>query len=159
MNYRTAKMSLSVTVVTVVIVAITAGCILGGFLDKDMVAGGLVMGIIALGCYLSAPASYDLSNGCLTVVLHAGKRSFGPIVRCTRLAGRLPFTLRLFGNGGLFAGTGIFWNKPFGIFRAYVTSARPGDAVLVQTTSHKVLITPENPQVFVESAQPTEAPH
>ena len=157
MNYRTAKMSLSIKILTAIILAMVAGFIIGGFHDKGLMVGGVLIGIIALFCYLLAPASYDVSNGCLTVVLRAGRISFGQIVGCARITERLPFTLRLFGNSGLFAGTGIFWNKRDGIFRVYATSARRQDSVLVQTKKYKVLVTPEDPQTFLESIQTRES--
>jgi len=153
MNYKTARMSLSIKILTAIILAMTVGFFIGGVHDKHLMLGSIILGIIALVCYLRAPASYDVSNGCLTVVLHAGTSSFGQIVGCTRLTERLPFTIRLFGNSGLFAGTGIFWNKRDGIFHVYATSARRQDAVLVQTTKYKVLLTPEDPQVFMESTR------
>jgi hypothetical protein len=156
MNYRTAKMSLSIKILTGIILVMVVGFIIGGLHDKNLMVGGVILGIIAVGCYLLAPASYDVSNGCLTVVLHAGRSSFGQIVGCVRITERLPFTIRLFGNGGLFAGTGIFWNKRDGIFHAYATSARCQDAVLVQTEKYKVLLTPENPQSFMESIKNLE---
>jgi len=150
-------MSLSIRMLTAIILAMVAWLIIGGFHDKDLMVGGVLLGIIALVCYLLAPASYDVSNGCLTVVLHAGTSSFGQIIGCARVAERLPFTVRLFGNGGLFAGTGIFWNKRYGIFHVYASSARRQDAVLVRTKKYKVLLTPEAPQAFMESAQALEA--
>jgi hypothetical protein len=51
----------------------------------------------------------------------------------------------------LFAATGVFWNKAYGVYRAYVTSARYEDYVLVETSSQKVLISPENPDEFVRA--------
>ena len=152
MNYRTAKTSLSIRILTAIILAMAAGLLVGGCHNRTLMVVGGILGIIALVCYLLAPASYDVSNGCLTVVLHAGRRTFGQIVRCARVTERLPFTIRLFGNGGLFAGTGIFWNKRDGVFHVHATSARHQDAVLVQTEKCKVLLTPENPQSFMESA-------
>jgi hypothetical protein len=159
MNYRTAKMSLSIRIITGVILAMLAGLIIAGFRNREVMAGGAVLGIIALGCYLLAPESYDLSNGCFTVVFHLGKKSFGQVLGCGRLGERQSFTLRLFGNGGLFAGTGIFWNRNMGIFRAYVTSAKREDTVLVQTERGKILITPENPQAFIQSTNTLEPAH
>lgn len=156
MNYRTAKMSLSIRILTAIILAMVAGFVIGGFHDKNLMVGGGLLGIIALVCYLLAPASYDVSNGRLTVVLHAGRKSYGEIVGCARIAERLPFTIRLFGNGGLFACTGIFWNKRDGIFCVYATSARRQDAVFVQTRKFKVLITPKDPQAFMESKGSTD---
>ena len=156
MNYKAAKMSLSIKILTTIILAMVAGVIIGGVHDKNLMVGGVILGVIALGCYLLAPASYDVSNGCLTVVLHAGRSSFGQIVGCVRMTERLPFMLRLFGNSGLFAGTGIFWNKREGIFHVYATSARRQDAVLVQTKKYKVLLTPEDPQAFMEATKTLE---
>ena len=156
MNYRTAKMSLSIKILTAIILAMVVGFVMGGLHDRNLMVGGVILGIIALVCYLLAPASYDVSNGCLTVVLHAGRSSFGQIVRCVRITERLPFTIRLFGNGGLFASTGIFWNKRDGIFHVYATSARRQDAVLVQTDKYRVILTPEDPQAFMESTKTLE---
>ncbi|MFH1478096.1 MAG: PH domain-containing protein [Verrucomicrobiota bacterium] len=156
MNYRTAKMSLSIKMLTGIILAMVVGFVIGGLHDKNLMVGSVILGTIALVCFLLAPASYDVSNGCLTVVLHAGRSNFGKIVGCAKITERLPFTIRLFGNGGLFAGTGIFWNKRDGIFHVYATSARRQDAVLVQTEKYKVLLTPENPQSFMESTKTLE---
>jgi len=90
-------------------------------------------------------------QGCLTVVHYAGRSCFGQILGCARIGERMPLTIRLFGNGGLFAGTGIFWNRRNGIFHAHVTSARRQDAVLVQAKKNTVLLKPEDPQAFMES--------
>ena len=151
---KAAKISRSIKIVTASVLAITGGLLIGGIVDKPLLFVGMGLGIVALTCYLLAPAAYDVSDGCLMVVFHAGKKYFGPVVSCTRVTEGIPFTVRLFGNGGLFAGTGIFWNRQYGVFRAYATSARPCDAVLVQTRDGKVLITPADPPAFVEAAQP-----
>ena len=148
---RTAKTSLSIRIVTTIVLAITVGFLIGGLFSRNLLIAGVALGIIAFFCYLFSPAAYDVSDGRLTVLLHAGNKYFGPVVSCARITERFPFTIRLFANGGLFAGTGIFWNRQYGVFRVYATSAREQDAVLVQTKNYKVLITPEDPQAFVES--------
>ena len=80
-----------------------------------------------------------------------GEKVFAPVTRCSLLSSRPPWGLRLWGNGGLFAATGIFWNKAYGVCRAYVTSARYEDYVPVETPGQKVLISPENPGEFVRA--------
>lgn len=150
MNHRTAPMSRSIRIVTAVILAMLAGTFLGAILDRNLLVGAVALGVITLGCYLLAPVSFDVTEGCLTVVLRGGRISYGPIVDGVRVTGRLPFTIRLFGNGGLFAGTGIFWNKRDGIFRVYATRAKPEDAVFVRTTRYKLLLTPKDPQAFMD---------
>jgi hypothetical protein len=59
--------------------------------------------------------------------------------------------LRLFGNGGVFAGAGWFWNRTLRVFRAYVTSARRDDLVLVETPARKIIISPVDARRFIQS--------
>ena len=149
MIFKVAQTSRAIKVVTAFVLALAFAFVAGGLLEKHLPLAGLFVGLVALICYLLAPVAYDTAGGQLTVRLRAGKKSFGPITSATQLSGRWPFTIRLFGNGGVFAGTGIYWNKPYGIFRAYLTSARLQDAILVTTATHKVMISPENPQAFL----------
>jgi hypothetical protein len=48
----------------------------------------------------------------------------------------------------LTAGAGIFWNRQFGVFRAYVTRCKHTELVLVETTRQKIIISPADPQAF-----------
>jgi hypothetical protein len=57
-------------------------------------------------------------------------------------------SLRLFGNGGLFAISGWFWNRRWGRFRAYATD--PERAVLLRyRNGAKVVLTPGDVQQFI----------
>jgi hypothetical protein len=57
-------------------------------------------------------------------------------------------SLRLFGNGGLFAISGWFWNRRMGRFRAYATD--PGRVVLLRyRDGKKVVVTPHDVQHFI----------
>jgi hypothetical protein len=57
-------------------------------------------------------------------------------------------SLRLFGNGGLFAISGWFWNRRIGRFRAYATD--PQRAVLLRyRDGAKVVLTPHDVQHFI----------
>jgi len=66
---------------------------------------------------------------------------------------RLPFaglrgSLRLFGNGGLFAISGWFWNRRIGRFHAYATD--PERAVLLRyRDGNQVVVTPHDVQHFI----------
>ena len=154
MIYRAAKTSPAIRIVTAIVLAMGVGFSVGGLYVKGLLVGGAAIAIVAFCCYLLAPVAYDVTGGCLTVLFRAGKKSFGPITSCTLINERPPLTIRLCGNGGLFAGTGLFWNAQYGKFRAYVTRASFQDGVLVETERGKVVITPENPQVFAASAGP-----
>ena len=108
-----------------------------------------VLAAVALFCYLYAPVAYELTGDQLTVRFHLGQKVFQGVTGCETLTARPPRGVRLWGNGGLFAATGIFWNQAYGVFRAYLTSARYQDYVLVATRTQKILISPENPAEFV----------
>jgi hypothetical protein len=57
-------------------------------------------------------------------------------------------SLRLFGNGGLFAISGWFWNRRIGRFRAYATD--PERAVLLRyRDGNQVVVTPHDVQHFI----------
>jgi hypothetical protein len=101
-----------------------------------------------LFCYLWAPVAYELTGDELTVRLRWGQKVFPAVTGCSTLSARPPMGVRLWGNGGLFAATGIFWNQAYGVYRVYVTSARYQDYVLVETRTRKVLISPEDPAGF-----------
>ncbi|HEY1873013.1 MAG TPA: PH domain-containing protein [Steroidobacteraceae bacterium] len=61
-------------------------------------------------------------------------------------------SVRLFGNGGLFAISGWFWNRRIGRFRAYATD--PERAVLLRyRDGQKVIVTPHDVQHFVIRAR------
>ncbi len=123
-------------------VALTAGLFVASFVRVAALIPAVLLGVITLGCYLRAPVAYYASRTGLTVLFRLGRKSFGRIVKTSPVQERLGLTLRLWGNGGLFAGAGIFWNRQWGLFRAYVTTSHPPDLVLVETETSKVLISP-----------------
>ena len=155
MKQAAAKTGLSIKIVTSFVLLLTASTLVASVVrPSSLIAGAVLSGICVL-CYLFAPVAYGLSDGQLIVFSHVGSKHFGPVVRCSQIQAPVPWRLwlgvRLFGNGGLFAGTGIFWNRIYGVHRAYVTSSRYSDLLLVETTTRKIVISPENPKAFVES--------
>jgi hypothetical protein len=60
-------------------------------------------------------------------------------------------SLRLWGNGGLFAITGWFWNRKLGRYRVFATDL--SRAVLLEFARRKVLVTPHDPQAFLVHAR------
>ena len=145
---KTARTSQSIRVVTTAYLILTTGLWFRVLCDRRVAIVAALLSVIAAFCYLLTPVSYELARKALTIRTHVGKKEFRPIIRCSRVTGKIPFSIKLFANGGLFAGTGFFWNRAYGIFRAYVTSSRPGDLVLLETPTRKVVISPENPAAF-----------
>jgi hypothetical protein len=56
-------------------------------------------------------------------------------------------SLRLFGNGGLFAITGLYWSRRLGRYRAFATD--PSRAVVLRYPRRTVVLTPDDPQRFI----------
>lgn len=140
--------SLPIKIVTVVYIALTVALLVGGcFFPLTLLVGGL-LALLGLYCYLFwSPVAYELADNTLTVFFRASRKRFDGVTRCSLITERLPrLTLRLCGNGGLFAGAGIFWNRRYGIFRAYVTRTKHTELVLIETNRRKIIISPENPR-------------
>lgn len=57
-------------------------------------------------------------------------------------------SLRIFGNGGLFAFNGLFWSKQLGRYHAYVTDLKR--SVVLTLQDRIVVISPDAPERFVE---------
>ena len=58
-------------------------------------------------------------------------------------------SIRVFGNGGLFAISGLFRNRALGTYRAFVT--RPDCAVVLRLPSRVVVISPAEPRAFLRA--------
>jgi hypothetical protein len=151
MTQGAAPMSPAIKIITGLVMVMLAGFLLAAPQSRGLLVGSAVLALVAFFCYLYAPVAYELEGDRLTVRLRAGQKVFNPVIGCSTLAARPSRGLRLWGNGGLFAVTGIFWNKTYGVFRAYLTSARYQDYVLVETATKKILISPENPAEFVRA--------
>ena len=151
MTQASAPMSPAIKVITGIVLAMTAVMLLAGVKVWGLRLGGGILATVVWCCYLWAPVAYELTGDELTVRLRWGRKVFPAVTGCETLSARPPMGLRLWGNGGLFAATGIFWNRVYGVFRAYVTSARYQDYVLVATRTRKILISPENPAEFVKT--------
>jgi len=150
MKQKVAPASLSIKIITLLILLMTAGMFIGAYFEPTLVWAGTVLAIVVVLCYLSAPVAYEIKGGQLSIITRIGNKIFGPVTRCSFVYDDKPsFGIRLWGNGGLFAGTGIFWNKKYGIFRAYVTTGSKSHLVLVETPATRVVITPENPDQFM----------
>jgi hypothetical protein len=151
MTQATAPMSPAIKFITGLVLAMTAAILMAAAKVCGLLLGGAALAAIIFCCYLYAPIAYELSGDQLSVQFRVGQKVFTAVTRCSTLTARPPRGLRLWGNGGLFAATGIFWNKAYGVYRAYVTSARYQDYVLVETPTRKILISPEDPGAFVKA--------
>ena len=61
--------------------------------------------------------------------------------------GAMRWSIRTFGNGGLFSFTGFFRNKALGTYRAFVTD--PSRSVVLRFSKRTVVVSPAAPEEFV----------
>lgn len=56
-------------------------------------------------------------------------------------------SFRVFGNGGFFSMTGVFWNKKLGFYRIFGTDEK--HSVVLKFPNKTIVVTPDKPQNFV----------
>jgi len=103
-----------------------------------------ILMVISICCYLRSPVAYEItSDNRLIVRFRLGSKVFHH-VKVARATDPLNLcTIRLWGNGGLFAVTGLYWNSKLGRFYAYLTELN--HLVLVELQDgRKIVISPEN---------------
>lgn len=157
MKQKAASTGTGIQLVTAFVLVLNAILYVGALRDLASLPVAVCLSAVALACYLFwAPVTYELTPEGLTVIFRASRKTFGPVIGCSRVNQRLGISLRLWGNGGLFSGAGIFWSRGLGVFRAYITRSRHSDWVLVETGRGKVVISPENVDSFLEGCRDCE---
>jgi len=105
---------------------------------------------VLLGCVLFVVQGYRIEGNILLVerLLWATALSLEGLteVQCDPQA--IKGALRLFGNGGMFAITGLFYSKKLGRFRLFATD--PAKAVILRLGTRTIVITPLVPEIFAE---------
>ncbi len=142
MKYKTTRMSMSIKVITSMMICMFIACLIWGISNHALLIPGSILGIVIAFCYLWAPKGYEIDDNKLKIIYNFGEKEFSGITNIIEIKEKLGFGIRLFGNGGVFCGTGIFWCRKIGIFRASVTSARLEDFQLIETDKKKIIISP-----------------
>jgi hypothetical protein len=144
-----APMSKLIKIISGAVLIPNAGFVVASFINHWAVIPAALLATITLGCYLRAPVAYEVSPSGLIILFRLGSKQFGLALRAGQVEKSMDRSIRLWGNGGLFAGTGIFWNGTWGIFRAYVTTSERANMVLVETQTGKVLVSPSDFEAFI----------
>lgn len=143
----------AIRIITALYVAATVGAFVAGCFSLPALLVGGLLALLGFYCYVFwSPVAYELADNTLTVFFRASRKRFDGVTRCSLITERLPcLTIRLCGNSGVFAGAGIFWNRRYGIFRAYVTRNKHMELVVVETQRRKIIISPEDPQAWISA--------
>lgn len=106
---------------------------------------------LLISCFLLSVTGFTLREGRLLIHRIGWATSFD----LATLAGfeanphAMVGSIRLFGNGGLFAFIGWYRNPLLGVYRAYVTN--PAHAVVLDFGGKKIVVSPDDPAAFVEA--------
>lgn len=120
--------------------------------DTEIQIGLLLFLLVIYGItYAFSPLSYEVNETDLIV-----KRPFRNVVIPRRQIksvfrieqGKLTWSIRTFGVGGLFGYFGQFWNKEFGSMTWYVTQRNKTVMVITQNNK-KIVLSPEEAEQFV----------
>ena len=109
---------------------------------------GVPASVLAIA-FLSIVSGYTLTATQLEIERPLWSTVF-PLAQLLSVAGDAEVfkgSLRLFGNGGIFSFTGLFWKRGLGLYRAFATD--PGRAVILKFRKRTVVITPADPLRFI----------
>lgn len=147
----TAKLMTASITLLFVMIAVGPG-LLGKTGDTEIQIGVLLFLLVVYGItYAFSPLAYEVNETDLII-----KRPFRNVVipryqikNVFMIAqGKLTWSIRTFGVGGLFGYFGQFWNKEFGSMTWYVT--RRNKTVMVITRNNKkIVLSPEDAEQFV----------
>ncbi|HSP13389.1 MAG TPA: PH domain-containing protein [Thermoanaerobaculia bacterium] len=106
---------------------------------------------VAIGSLLFVVAGYEVGQGELIVrrLLWATRVDIRGLSRVAHDPEALRGSWRVFGNGGLFSFSGLFYNRELGRYRLFGTNLR--HAVVIVTTRSTFVITPDDPKAFVQN--------
>lgn len=105
---------------------------------------------IISGCLLFMIRGYKVTEDGVLVrrLLWSTHVGLGVLKRVEHDPRAMTGAIRTWGNGGFFSFSGRFRSARLGSFRAFVTDYR--NCVILQTSSGTIVVSPENPLLFVE---------
>ncbi|MCD6062347.1 MAG: hypothetical protein K0R82_258 [Flavipsychrobacter sp.] len=140
------------------VLLLTAGLIVYYFIDpqaheKHLIAVAILL-IAELFTWLSSPTKYTTDE--TQIIAHRRgdnlNITYSSIEKIERIyKGTLGFGIRLFGSGGLFGYLGIFTYPTTG--RVNMVCTNKATMVLITTKKGKTMLSPDDPEVFIESIQ------
>jgi hypothetical protein len=106
---------------------------------------------VLFGAALFCVRGYELASGGLVVrrLLWSSRVELDGLTRAWADADAMCRSIRVWGNGGLFAFTGLYRNKSLGTYRVFVTD--PARAVVLRLPQRAVVISPADPGAFLEA--------
>ncbi len=152
-----APWSQSLWIMTGLSVGICLGIVLLGIVVESRPGGRLAMvGLPLVLLFITALLtirSYTLTGSSL-MIERLGWRTTIDLSQLTQIKQdpqAMDGSLRVWGNGGLFSFTGYFRNSKLGSYEAFATD--PERSVVLKMVDRTIVVTPKDPQAFVEAMQ------
>ena len=156
-EFEAASWPVAVKVVSMLGVLLLCGITIGairaippyGFAHRFGSGVACIPPALALGCLLFVVRSYTIQGGHLSIrrLLWTTNIPLLGIHEARHDPTAIKGSLRIFGNGGLFGITGMYWNRRLGRFRLFATN--PAKAVVMRLHDRIVVISPQDPQAFL----------
>ena len=149
------KVLKTTTTMTLGLLVAVAAAVLA-FGNKESTMRMLLVGllvVILIAALICSVRGYVLTQDAI-VVKRVGWRTRLPLAGLQSVTGdadAMQWTVRVFGNGGLFSFSGEFWNRKLGRFRALAND--PSRAVVLRYAKRTIVITPHDPQQFIMRAR------
>lgn len=104
---------------------------------------------LVIGCALFTIRGYALTPDTLLIrrFLWSTRVPLAELKSAEYLPGAMRGSIRTFGNGGFFSVTGLFWSRPLGSYRAFVTDLQR--TVVLRFPGRTLVLSPESPEDFV----------
>lgn len=117
--------------------------------NRVLLLASAVPFLILFGCGLFTIRGYTLAPGMILIqrLLWQTRLSTGGLQSVTYEPNAMRWSIRTFGNGGLFSFSGAFWNRQLGAYRAFVTD--PKRTVVLRYFHRTVVLSPSLPEQFV----------
>lgn len=105
---------------------------------------------LLFGCLCFVVNGYALKGTdlCVERLFHTSRIPLAGLSRIQREPALCKGSLRIFGNGGLFAFTGLYYNKRLGRYWLFATDI--SRAVVLVLPRRVVVVTPADPQAFIK---------
>jgi hypothetical protein len=160
-EFEAASWPVAVKVVSMLGVLLLCGVTIGairvippyGFAHRFGSGVACIPPALILGCLLFVVRSYTIQGGHLSIrrLLWTTNIALLGIHEARHDPAAIKGSLRIFGNGGLFGITGLYWNRRLGRFRLFATD--PAKAVVMRLHDRIVVISPQDPQAFLRELE------
>lgn len=145
---KVAKTGGAVLFISAFILALEAVLIVAGiFVHESLVPSAALATILAWVFLCWTPVAYVLDGEKLVVLYRIGSKTLLVEGKPHRPELMPRFSIKIWANGGLFAGAGLFWAKNTGLFHAYVTTTRKDKILAIKGRNGRMIfISPQDPE-------------